>query len=65
MSTTSHPTRDKAPFWKRFFQAVAAYEDAMEFDPTERAVAALQNRTAVLDELGRGLEAIGRDNSHS
>ena len=50
MPTISHPTSAGVPFWKRFYRAIAAYEDAMDFDPTERAVAALQKRTAVLEE---------------
>ncbi|KPA21690.1 hypothetical protein shim_23970 [Shimia sp. SK013] len=65
MSMTSHPTRARVPFWKRFYQAIATYEDTMDIDPTERAVAALQKRTAVLEERVAKLEAICHDVSHS
>jgi len=65
MPMISHPTSAGVPFWKRFYRAIAAYEDAMDFDPTERAVAALQKRTAVLEEKVAKLEAICHDVSHS
>mgnify|MGYP001251480007 CR=1 FL=1 len=49
----------------RFYRAIAGYEDAMDFDPTEYVVAALQKRTSNVEERMAKLGAIGRDVSHS
>ncbi len=65
MSTTYHPTSALLPLWKRFYLAVAAYEDAIDFDPTEHVVAALQKRASILEERMAKLAAIYHDISHS
>ncbi|AXI46406.1 hypothetical protein C1J03_10435 [Sulfitobacter sp. SK012] len=65
MPTISHPTSAGVPFWKRFYRAIAAYEDAMDFDPTEHVVAALQKRTSIMEERMVKLAAICHYVSHS
>ncbi len=40
MFMTSHPTIARVPFWKRIYHVIAAYEDSMDFGPTERVKSA-------------------------
>lgn len=65
MFMTSHPTIARVPFWKRIYHVIAAYEDSMDFGPTEHVVAALQKRTSILEERMAKLAAVCHDVSHS